>query len=36
MVGITVPQIFYKNLHIGGYDDLYKLENENGLEIFKK
>ena len=33
---ITVPQIFYKNWHIGGYDDLYKLENENGLEIFKK
>ena len=32
----SVPQIFYKNLHIGGYDDLYKLENENGFEIFNR
>ena len=30
----SVPQIFYKNHHIGGCDDLYKLEAENGLEIF--
>ena len=30
----SVPQIFYKNRHIGGCDDLYKLEAENGLEIF--
>ena len=32
----SVPQIFYKNRHIGGCDDLFKLEEENGLEIFKK
>ena len=32
----SVPQIFYKNRHIGGCDDLYKLEEENGLEIFIK
>ena len=32
----SVPQIFYKNLHIGGCDDLYKLEEKNGLEIFIK
>ena len=32
----SVPQIFYKNRHIGGCDDLYKLEKENGLEIFIK
>ena len=31
----TVPQIFYKNNHVGGCDDLFKLEEENGLEIFK-
>ena len=30
----SVPQIFYKNRHIGGCDDLYKLEEENELEIF--
>ncbi len=30
----SVPQIFYKNHHIGGCDDLYKLEEENGLKIF--
>ena len=30
----SVPQLFYKNLHIGGCDDLYKLEEENGLKIF--
>ena len=30
----SVPQIFYKNNHIGGCDDLYKLEEENGLKIF--
>ena len=28
----TVPQIFYKNNHVGGCDDLFKLEEENGLE----
>ena len=32
----SVPQIFYKNRLIGGCDDLYKLEEENGLEIFVK
>jgi len=32
----SVPQIFYKNRHIGGCDDLYKLEQENDLEIFNK
>ena len=32
----SVPQIFYKNRHIGGCDDLYKLEEENGLEILIK
>ena len=32
----SVPQIFFKDRHIGGCDDLYKLEEENGLEIFIK
>ena len=32
----SVPQIFFKDRHIGGCDDLFKLEEENGLEIFKK
>ena len=32
----TVPQIFFKDSHIGGCDDLYKLEEENSLEIFIK
>ena len=31
----SVPQIFYKNHHIGGCDDLFKLEEENGLEFLK-
>ena len=31
----SVPQIFYKNHHIGGCDDLYKLEEQNGLEKLK-
>ena len=30
----SVPQIFYKNNHVGGCDDLFKLDEENGLEIF--
>ena len=30
----SVPQIFYKNLHIGGCDELFKIEEENGLKIF--
>ena len=35
--GITsVPQIFLEDVHIGGCDDLYKLEEDNGLENFVK
>ena len=30
----SVPQIFFEDHHIGGCEDLYKLEKENGLEIF--
>ena len=29
----TLPQIFIGNEGIGGCDDLYKLENENKLEV---
>ena len=32
----SVPQIFFKDRHIGGCDDLYKLEEDNGLENFVK
>ena len=32
----SVPQIFFKDLHIGGCDDLFKLEEDNGLENFVK
>ncbi len=32
----SVPQIFYKNRHIGGCDGLYKLEEDTGLENFVK
>ena len=32
----SVPQIFFKDRHIGGCDDLYKLEEYNGLEKFVK
>lgn len=28
----TVPQIFFGNIHIGGYDDLLKLDRSNKLE----
>ena len=31
----SVPQIFFKNHHIGGCDDLFRLEKENGLEFLK-
>ena len=31
----SVPQIFFGDQHIGGCDELYKLYQENGLEIFK-
>ena len=32
----SVPQIFFKDHHIGGCDDLLKLEEDNGLEFFIK
>ena len=32
----SVPQIFFKDSHIGGCDDLYKLDEEDNLEIFMK
>ena len=32
----TVPQIFFGDHHLGGCDELYKLEYENGLEILNK
>ena len=32
----SVPQIFLKDHHIGGCDDLYKLEEDNGLENLVK
>ena len=31
----SVPQIFFRNHHIGGCDDLFRLEKENGLEFLK-
>ena len=31
----SVPQIFYKNHHIGGCEDLYKLDEKNGLKKLK-
>ncbi len=31
----SVPQIFFDDQHIGGWDELYKLDQENGLEIFQ-
>ena len=32
----SVPQIFFKDSHIGGCDELYKLDEEDNLEIFMK
>ena len=32
----SVPQIFFKDYHIGGCDDLYNLEEDNGLDKFVK
>ena len=32
----SVPQIFFGNHHLGGYNELYNLEKENGLEILNK
>ena len=31
----SVPQIFFDDQHIGGCDELYKLDQESGLEIFQ-
>ncbi len=31
----SVPQIFFDDQHIGGCDELHKLDQENGLEIFQ-
>ena len=31
----SVPQIFFDDQHIGGYDDLEILDQGNGLEIFQ-
>ena len=31
----SVPQIFFGKQHIGGCDELYKLDQEDGLEIFQ-
>ena len=31
----SVPQIFFKNRHIGGCEDLFKLEQEYGLESLR-
>lgn len=28
----TVPQIFFGNWHVGGYDDLAQLESEGGID----
>ena len=32
----SVPQIFLGDHHLGGCDELYKLDKENGLEILNK
>jgi glutaredoxin 3 len=32
----TVPQIFFDNQHIGGYDDIRALEKENKLQDLLK
>ena len=32
----SVPQIFFGDHHLGGCDELFKLEYENGLEILNK
>ena len=32
----TVPQIFFDELHIGGYDDIRALEKENKLQELLK
>ena len=32
----TIPQIFFDNQHMGGYDDVRALEKENKLQDFLK
>ena len=32
----SVPQIFFGDKHLGGCDELYKFDQENGLEILNK
>ena len=32
----SVPQIFFGNHHLGGYDELYELDQKNRLEILNK
>tara|TARA_B110000438_G_scaffold122769_1_gene119829 strand:+ start:13 stop:267 length:255 start_codon:yes stop_codon:yes gene_type:complete len=32
----TIPQIFFDDLHIGGYDDVRALEKENKLQYLLK
>ena len=32
----SVPQIFFGDHHLGGCDELYELEHENGLEILNQ
>ena len=32
----SVPQIFFGDQHIGGCDELYELDQENGLENLNK
>mgnify|MGYP001485293758 FL=1 len=31
----SVPQIFFGDKHLGGCDELYELDQENGLEILQ-
>jgi len=33
---MTVPQIFINNIHVGGFDDLYQLEQEKKLDQLLK
>ena len=32
----SVPQIFISNLHIGGYDDIWRLEKNGQLDVILK
>jgi glutaredoxin 3 len=29
----TVPQMFFGNRHVGGFDDLTQLESEGGIDV---